>query len=122
MYYVFYYCFTFKALTNLMAYSHFCSHGHKNIVLSVKWNQNGNWLLTASKDQIIKVRLTFLGGVLICNLDFVRALWKHLYDTYACNLQLYDIRTMKELQSFRGHTKDVTCKLSNSLMTMSSNT
>lgn len=25
------------------------------MVLSVKWNQNGNWVLTASKDQIIKV-------------------------------------------------------------------
>lgn len=32
-----------------------CSHGHKNTVLCVKWNQNGNWVLTASKDQIIKV-------------------------------------------------------------------
>ncbi|KAL2321241.1 hypothetical protein Fmac_030210 [Flemingia macrophylla] len=32
-----------------------CSlHGHKNTVLCVKWNQNGNWVLTASKDQIIK--------------------------------------------------------------------
>ena len=31
------------------------SHGHKNTVLGVKWNQNGNWVLTASKDQIIKV-------------------------------------------------------------------
>ncbi|KAK3006361.1 hypothetical protein RJ639_016614 [Escallonia herrerae] len=52
-----------------------CSHGHKNTVLCVKWNQNGNWVLTASKDQIIK---------------------------------LYDIRAMKELESFRGHRKDVT--------------
>jgi WD40 repeat protein len=32
-----------------------CRHGHKNIVQCVKWNQNGNWILTASKDQIIKV-------------------------------------------------------------------
>lgn len=32
-----------------------CSHGHKNTVLCVKWNQNGNWVLTSSKDQIIKV-------------------------------------------------------------------
>ncbi|TKY68264.1 Flowering time control protein FY [Spatholobus suberectus] len=33
-----------------------CSfHGHKNTVLCVKWNQNGNWVLTASKDQIIKL-------------------------------------------------------------------
>lgn len=36
----------------------FCSHGHKNTVLCVKWNQNGNWVLTASKDQIIKVRIS----------------------------------------------------------------
>ena len=46
----------------------------------------------------------------------------HLCDTYPCNLQLYDIRTMKELESFRGHTKDVTCKLSNSVMVMTSQT
>ena len=39
-----------------------CSHGHKNVVLCVKWNQNGNWVLTASKDQIIKVgNLSFFG-------------------------------------------------------------
>ncbi|XP_047257470.1 flowering time control protein FY-like [Capsicum annuum] len=30
-------------------------HGHKNIVLCMKWNQNGNWILSASKDQIIKL-------------------------------------------------------------------
>lgn len=38
----------------------FCSHGHKNTVLSVKWNQNGNWVLTAGKDQIIKVSFSLL--------------------------------------------------------------
>ncbi|KAL6204005.1 hypothetical protein ACLB2K_021275 [Fragaria x ananassa] len=42
---------------------------------SVKWNQNGNWLFTASKYQLIK---------------------------------LYDIRSMKELESFRGHGNQVT--------------
>jgi hypothetical protein len=26
-------------------------------------------------------------------------------------LQLYDIRTLKELESYRGHQKDVTCKI-----------
>ncbi|KAF6152330.1 hypothetical protein GIB67_005984 [Kingdonia uniflora] len=36
------------------------SHGHKNIVLCVKWNQIGNWVLIASKDQIIKVTRTNL--------------------------------------------------------------
>ena len=28
-------------------------HGHKNGVLSVKWNPNGNWLVTTAKDQVI---------------------------------------------------------------------
>ena len=37
-------------------------HGHKNTVLSVKWNSNGNWVLTASRDQTIKV-LFFSFGV-----------------------------------------------------------
>ncbi|RVW68653.1 Flowering time control protein FY [Vitis vinifera] len=64
-----------------------CSfHGHKNTVLCVKWNQNGNWVLTASKDQIIK----------------------DAYALFHSALQLYDIRAMKELESFRGHRKDVT--------------
>lgn len=45
--------------------------------MSVQWNRNGNWLLTASRDHLIK---------------------------------LYDIRMMKEMQTFRGHKKEVTCK------------
>lgn len=36
-----------------------CRHGHKNTVLSVKWNSNGNWVLTASRDQTIKVVLPY---------------------------------------------------------------
>lgn len=31
------------------------SHAHKATVMSVNWNQNGNWLLTASRDHLIKV-------------------------------------------------------------------
>jgi WD40 repeat protein len=53
------------------------SHGHKNTVLALEWNQNGNWLVTAGRDQLVKV---------------------------------YDIRTMKELQIFRGHKKEICCK------------
>lgn len=30
-------------------------HGHKNTVTKVSWNDNGNWLLTGSRDQLIKV-------------------------------------------------------------------
>jgi polyadenylation factor subunit 2 len=30
-------------------------HAHKNTVMDLKWNQNGNWLLTASRDHLIKV-------------------------------------------------------------------
>jgi hypothetical protein len=47
-----------SAHDDLMSY--ICSHGHKNIVQCVKWNQNGNWVLTASKDQIIKVNIFLL--------------------------------------------------------------
>eukprot|EP00041_Stephanoeca_diplocostata_P027926 m.779424 g.779424 ORF g.779424 m.779424 type:complete len:408 (-) comp23278_c0_seq24:22-1245(-) len=47
---------------------------HKNTVSDIKWNANGNWLLTASWDHLVKV---------------------------------YDIRAMKEMQSFRGHHKEV---------------
>jgi polyadenylation factor subunit 2 len=54
------------------------SHDHKNSVTSVTWNRNGNWLLSGSRDHVIK---------------------------------LYDIRMLKEVQSFRGHKKEVTCKL-----------
>lgn len=45
--------------------------------MAVEWNRNGNWLLTGSRDHLIK---------------------------------LYDIRIMKEIQTFRGHKKEVTCK------------
>jgi WD40 repeat protein len=53
------------------------SHTHKNTILSLEWNRNGNWLLSGSRDQLVKV---------------------------------YDIRTMKELQGFRGHKREVNSK------------
>lgn len=37
---------------------HLClwvSHAHKNTVMEVKWNLNGNWLLTASRDHLCKL-------------------------------------------------------------------
>lgn len=33
----------------------FFSHAHKNTVMEVKWNLNGNWLLTASRDHLCKL-------------------------------------------------------------------
>lgn len=51
------------------------SHAHKNTVVAVKWNKNGNWILSAGRDQMLK---------------------------------LFDIRTMREVQSFKGHKKEVT--------------
>ena len=30
-------------------------HAHKHTVMELKWNRNGNWLLTASRDHLIKV-------------------------------------------------------------------
>lgn len=31
------------------------SHAHKATVMELKWNKNGNWLLTASRDHLLKV-------------------------------------------------------------------
>ncbi len=48
---------------------------HLISVMDVKWNKcNGNWLLSCSRDQLIK---------------------------------LYDIRTMQEMATFKGHGKEV---------------
>src|SRR5690348_5294474 len=58
-------------------------HGHKNTVLQVKFNRNGNWLLTASRDQSIR---------------------------------LFDIRTMKDVQTFKGHKREVTGASSSHLL------
>ena len=33
----------------------FTIHSHKNTVMDVKWNNNGNWLLTCSRDHLIKI-------------------------------------------------------------------
>ena len=30
-------------------------HAHKHTVMEVKWNMNGNWLLTASRDHLVKL-------------------------------------------------------------------
>ena len=43
--------------------------------MDLQWNRNGDWLLTASRDHLIKV---------------------------------FDIRAMKEIQTFRGHKKEAT--------------
>lgn len=47
--------------------------------MAAQWNENGNWLITGSRDHLVK---------------------------------LYDIRMMKEMMTFRGHKKEVTCKYS----------
>lgn len=31
------------------------SHGHKNTVLDIKWNRNGNWLCTVGRDQTTRI-------------------------------------------------------------------
>lgn len=49
-------------------------HGHSNTILGLQWNQNGNWLLSGARDQLIK---------------------------------MFDIRMMKEVQTFRGHKREV---------------
>lgn len=72
-----------SAHDDLMSY--ICSHGHKNIVQCVKWNQNGNWVLTASKDQIIKVNIfclctLFCSSILSAKCSVYTAQFSHLFD------------------------------------------
>lgn len=33
-------------------------HGHRNTVMETQWNANGNWLLSACRDQSLKVPQT----------------------------------------------------------------
>lgn len=49
-------------------------HPHNNTINRLRFNKNGNWLLSASKDHSLKIT---------------------------------DIRTMKELQIFKGHEQEV---------------
>ena len=30
-------------------------HAHKHTVMDLRWNRNGNWLLTASRDHLLKL-------------------------------------------------------------------
>ena len=30
-------------------------HAHKHTVMDLKWNKNGNWMLTASRDHLLKL-------------------------------------------------------------------
>ena len=34
-------------------------HGHRNTVMTTLWNANGNWLLSACRDQSLKVNASF---------------------------------------------------------------
>ena len=124
-------------------------HGFKGSLSTVAWNDNGNWLLTASRDQTCKVTALLPGGA-------SRGSFRHfcpeglLYSTIGsvvhalrhkvtmgpaascvadlivrlCDMpgtqdstdrltvaggQVWDLRTLKEVTTFRGHKKDVVC-------------
>ena len=57
------------------------------------WNQNGNWLITASRDHLLKViKFKFLKVVDVNDIS---------------PPQLFDLRNLKEeMQTFRGHKKE----------------
>lgn len=64
-------------------------HAHKAMVTQVQWNQNGNWLLSVSRDALAKVcgRVTVL----------------HVRDPQ----QVWDMRMQREIGIFKGHARDV---------------
>ena len=43
------------SVTHSLIRSFSCRHGHKGTVVRVKWNQNGHWLATAGRDQLVKL-------------------------------------------------------------------
>ena len=101
-------------------------HGHKGTIMQTQWNGNGNWVLTASRDQTCKVRAGWRGAWSVkCKRWCIRQAGRrahrpltqinpspapmlHPPSPSAAELQLYDIRMLKELASFRGHNRDVT--------------
>ena len=81
-------------------------HGHNEHVTSVQWNANGNWLLSASRDQSCKARLLHSKICTSC------ACFKQAATCcVVCSaLQVWDLRMLKELSTYRGgHTRDVAC-------------
>ncbi|CAH1239411.1 WDR5 [Branchiostoma lanceolatum] len=72
-------------------------HAHKSTVMEVKFNQNRNWLHTAHahKSTVMEVKFNQNGNWLLT------ASRDHL-------VKVFDIRTMREMQSFRGHKKEAT--------------
>ena len=67
-------------------------HAHKSTVMDCAWNQNGNWLITASRDHLLKVWLLSSILKLLC---------------WIFPFQLFDLRNLKEeMQTFRGHKKE----------------
>lgn len=95
-----------------------------------QWNQNGNWVLTASRDQTCKVRClprcapaALAGEPAVRLLSFCvqvasltqaklgpRPFPPHPPPAFHLPIppQLYDVRMQRELMSFRGHNRDVT--------------
>ena len=78
--------------------------------MDVRWNPiNGNWLLTASRDHLIKVTL----NQLILNKRLIYLFYEScenfllLYLQTFKKFQLFDIRnTKEEVQTFRGHKRE----------------
>ncbi len=70
---------------------------HKDSVLDLRWNANGNAFITASKDSLVRQ-----GGV-------VGQLEDKICPFSPQQVKLFDIRMMKEVQTFRSHAKEVNC-------------
>lgn len=100
------------------------------------WNQNGNWLLSVSRDQTLKVRAAAPPRRLCCRCagmapwgpcGLVQTPVNRGHVRYSSglvtqgsnpsqnlvkwrsNLQVWDVRTLKELHTLQGHSRDVLC-------------
>ena len=97
-------------------------HGHQGTVMQCQWNANGNWVLTASRDQSCKVRARRGGegerwaareqgqpaAALSAGLGCRAGMADPILLASRSTPQVYDIRMQRELSSYRGHNRDVT--------------
>lgn len=44
-----------RSFTPVIVLTQFHRHAHKSTVMDTRWNANGNWLITASRDHLIKL-------------------------------------------------------------------
>ena len=84
-------------------------HGHKQPVLFARWHAGGQLLLTGGKDFVCKARPTSpLLPPTAPAAASAGALQPVGRPRARCSAQVFDVRMLAELGTYRGHERDVT--------------